>query len=109
MGDGGAEEDGRGHAGGDGGAGCVDSGMYLGVDLVEDEVAAAFDAATEVMIDEAYGEAGEGKEGNDPAMGFAGVGGPIEADEEDGGGGASQRSEERRVGKECRSRWSPYH
>ena len=24
-------------------------------------------------------------------------------------GGAEQRSEERRVGKECRSRWSPYH
>src|SRR3712207_9067414 len=23
--------------------------------------------------------------------------------------GASPRSEERRVGKECRSRWSPYH
>src|SRR3712207_9312027 len=23
--------------------------------------------------------------------------------------GASRRSEERRVGKECRSRWSPYH
>src|SRR3712207_9329468 len=23
--------------------------------------------------------------------------------------GLSQRSEERRVGKECRSRWSPYH
>src|SRR5258707_8155228 len=23
--------------------------------------------------------------------------------------GAEQRSEERRVGKECRSRWSPYH
>jgi hypothetical protein len=23
--------------------------------------------------------------------------------------GAYQRSEERRVGKECRSRWSPYH
>jgi hypothetical protein len=66
--------------------------MYLGVDLVEDEVAAAFDAATEVVIGEAYGEAGEGKEGNDPAMGFAGVGGPIEADEEDGGGGASQQS-----------------
>ena len=22
---------------------------------------------------------------------------------------SSQRSEERRVGKECRSRWSPYH
>src|SRR3712207_7519957 len=25
------------------------------------------------------------------------------------GGGAPARSEERRVGKECRSRWSPYH
>ena len=25
------------------------------------------------------------------------------------GGGSSWRSEERRVGKECRSRWSPYH
>src|SRR5256885_6330109 len=24
-------------------------------------------------------------------------------------GAANQRSEERRVGKECRSRWSPYH
>ena len=23
--------------------------------------------------------------------------------------GLPQRSEERRVGKECRSRWSPYH
>ena len=23
--------------------------------------------------------------------------------------GGTQRSEERRVGKECRSRWSPYH
>ena len=23
--------------------------------------------------------------------------------------GVSSRSEERRVGKECRSRWSPYH
>ena len=25
------------------------------------------------------------------------------------GGQQEQRSEERRVGKECRSRWSPYH
>src|SRR3989442_2306328 len=24
-------------------------------------------------------------------------------------GGGEERSEERRVGKECRSRWSPYH
>src|SRR2546426_1528413 len=28
---------------------------------------------------------------------------------EDGASGATLRSEERRVGKECRSRWSPYH
>ena len=27
----------------------------------------------------------------------------------DDGNGGSDRSEERRVGKECRSRWSPYH
>ena len=27
----------------------------------------------------------------------------------DGGDGGKGRSEERRVGKECRSRWSPYH
>ena len=26
-----------------------------------------------------------------------------------GGGFFADRSEERRVGKECRSRWSPYH
>ena len=26
-----------------------------------------------------------------------------------GHGGGLTRSEERRVGKECRSRWSPYH
>ena len=26
-----------------------------------------------------------------------------------GSSGRSARSEERRVGKECRSRWSPYH
>ena len=26
-----------------------------------------------------------------------------------GANGAGKRSEERRVGKECRSRWSPYH
>ena len=29
--------------------------------------------------------------------------------EEDGDVFLSDRSEERRVGKECRSRWSPYH
>ena len=30
-------------------------------------------------------------------------------DDQFGGFDAFQRSEERRVGKECRSRWSPYH
>ena len=29
--------------------------------------------------------------------------------EENGEDASSTRSEERRVGKECRSRWSPYH
>ena len=28
---------------------------------------------------------------------------------DDGGADDNFRSEERRVGKECRSRWSPYH
>jgi len=28
---------------------------------------------------------------------------------QDSHGGYAKRSEERRVGKECRSRWSPYH
>ena len=30
-------------------------------------------------------------------------------DASDTGSADVQRSEERRVGKECRSRWSPYH
>ena len=33
----------------------------------------------------------------------------VEADESDGSFLHLHRSEERRVGKECRSRWSPYH
>ena len=32
------------------------------------------------------------------------INGELEANE-----GTTTRSEERRVGKECRSRWSPYH
>src|SRR6267143_5122661 len=38
-----------------------------------------------------------------PARGAPGCGGPCPA------GTGRRRSEERRVGKECRSRWSPYH
>src|SRR5882762_8357897 len=88
MGDCRNEEDEWGHPGGDSGARCVEAGVYLGVDFVEDEVVAAFDAAAEVMVDEADGETGEGEEGDDPTMGFAGVRGPVEGDKEDGGGGA---------------------
>ena len=35
--------------------------------------------------------------------------GKLEAGEEVAPFTAAERSEERRVGKECRSRWSPYH
>ena len=38
----------------------------------------------------------------------ASSGGPASSWGQDGGA-RSDRSEERRVGKECRSRWSPYH
>src|SRR3712207_9577253 len=34
---------------------------------------------------------------------------PKDADAKEGLGKLPRRSEERRVGKECRSRWSPYH
>src|SRR2546429_9033391 len=40
-------------------------------------------------------------EGNAPSGGMPGIG-PVAGFEQN-------RSEERRVGKECRSRWSPYH
>src|SRR2546430_15627561 len=50
----------------------------------------------------------------DPAWAVAQVGDPVSV--LDSGGpveekmqAARRRSEERRVGKECRSRWSPYH
>src|SRR3712207_9555494 len=35
--------------------------------------------------------------------------GPLAEQVLSGGGATFSRSEERRVGKECRSRWSPYH
>src|SRR3712207_9391591 len=41
---------------------------------------------------------------------YLGLAGLMEdATSEEGGLPAMARSEERRVGKECRSRWSPYH
>ena len=36
-------------------------------------------------------------------------GGPLKVLLVDAGAKDNMRSEERRVGKECRSRWSPYH
>ena len=60
-----------------------------------------------------------GHAGVDPNMGgFGGGGGQGFGDFSEAfgdifgdifGGGRQSRSEERRVGKECRSRWSPYH
>src|SRR2546430_12334916 len=43
------------------------------------------------------------------ALCFAGVDGPSRSTICISHGARIQRSEERRVGKECRSRWSPYH
>src|SRR2546422_10156984 len=43
------------------------------------------------------------------SLGFARAGGPAVADVADTDWADAWRSEERRVGKECRSRWSPYH
>src|SRR2546422_9659350 len=46
-----------------------------------------------------------GEDGNDHRRGVQQGGGSRHASTRDG----ELRSEERRVGKECRSRWSPYH
>ena len=40
---------------------------------------------------------------------WEGLGIAVVGEAEDGETGLALRSEERRVGKECRSRWSPYH
>ena len=43
---------------------------------------------------------------------ICGIGQPVglvEPEVQAGKAGGRKRSEERRVGKECRSRWSPYH
>src|SRR5258708_30835121 len=44
-----------------------------------------------------------------PGVFYATDGEILQAMERAAGSGATIRSEERRVGKECRSRWSPYH
>src|SRR3989475_7263176 len=45
----------------------------------------------------------------EPRFAAGSEGAPIEEVPESIGRGGETRSEERRVGKECRSRWSPYH
>src|SRR3989441_12377705 len=51
-----------------------------------------------------------GRPGGGPRFERRGPGGPRHSRGYQGGhSGPSRRSEERRVGKECRSRWSPYH
>ena len=55
---------------------------------------------------------GEGEVDEDPAARRRGGGCsrvPAGLRQATTGGGGVARSEERRVGKECRSRWSPYH
>src|SRR2546430_12342042 len=50
------------------------------------------------------------REGGAVLLSAEASGGAVELSVEDEGPGVSKaRSEERRVGKECRSRWSPYH
>ena len=52
----------------------------------------------------------EEKETREEGVDLNGVGEVVELGAEGGGEfGCVERSEERRVGKECRSRWSPYH
>src|ERR1039458_6247864 len=63
--------------------------------------------AAHADVDAVVGEADVGQAGQHDQFvgddaGFAQLGHGIQL-------AAAQRSEERRVGKECRSRWSPYH
>src|SRR3989441_3697455 len=49
------------------------------------------------------------REGNGGAVCVADDAFALRGERRDGKGHGDARSEERRVGKECRSRWSPYH
>src|SRR2546426_12719071 len=66
------------------------------------EMPAKLDRSKEEMPGDVHG--GMDQVGGEDRAGLA----PRPAVEEAGDGG-QDRSEERRVGKECRSRWSPYH
>ena len=69
-----AEQDERRHPEGDDGLGIVD--------LVEEEVVAGFDRATEVVVHQADQNACGSQQKNDPLMGFTHVRGEIEGGQE---------------------------
>ena len=62
--------------------------------------------ATDSGIDFSAADLNSGGTPNTPGAAIIGVAGMVQAGKNNVG---LSRSEERRVGKECRSRWSPYH
>src|SRR3712207_1875219 len=74
-------------------------GRVIGTVSTPEKAAAARDAGADEVLQ--YGEVPDRVRALTDGRGVAVV--------YDGVGAATFRSEERRVGKECRSRWSPYH
>ena len=70
-----------------------------------------YDLFPDRMVESELGEIPEGWEVGSftDIVDIVGGGTPKTSVSEYWGGGITTRSEERRVGKECRSRWSPYH
>src|SRR2546430_7608913 len=73
--------------------------------------------SSDLQVQRRAGEGGRDARGRRVAAELQGRPGPVRREQEDGDrrtvrgdqGAGRGRSEERRVGKECRSRWSPYH
>ena len=89
-----------------GDAGDEAEGQQIPADLLDEaalaeEDEAALDGEIDALADDHGHHVGA-------EVGQAAVGGVV-AEDVPLEGLAEQRSEERRVGKECRSRWSPYH
>src|SRR3712207_3021483 len=97
-------QDAAGRVGELGQAGVVDAVVHVGAAPLGDDEA---DVAQhlEVVGD---GRLAEGEAVDDVADADR-LGAPGEQVEDADAGRVGERSEERRVGKECRSRWSPYH
>ena len=68
------------------------------MNLVEDERVACFDAAAEVTVEQANDEANGRKQKDEPVMGFADVGSPVERDQKEGGCCACQNAGKRADG-----------